>query len=52
VWAQDIQGIVYYIDKNFNVYQAEDIVSNKVNPNIIAKYIKTGEIYSIPQFGI
>ena len=38
VWAQDIQGIIYYIDKNNNVYQTEDIVSNLVNPKIIAKY--------------
>jgi len=52
VWAQDIQGIIYYIDKNMNVYQAEDIVSNKTNPKIIAKYIKNGDAYSIPSFGI
>jgi len=52
VWAQDIQGMVYYIDKNMNVYQAEDIVSNKNNPKIIAKYVKNGEVYSIPTFGI
>jgi len=52
VCAQDIQGIVYYIDKNGNVYQAEDIIGNKVNPKIIAKYLKTGEIYSIPEFNI
>lgn len=52
VWAQDIQGIIYYIDKNMNVYQAEDIVSNKTNPNIIAKYVKNGDVYSIPTFGI
>jgi len=52
VCAQDIQGIVYYIDKNGNVYQAEDIISNKVNPKIIAKYIKNGENYSIPEFNI
>ena len=52
VCAQDIQGIVYYIDKNNNVYQAEDIISNKINPKIIAKYVKTGEIYSIPEFNI
>ena len=50
VYAQDIQGIIYYIDKNNNVYQAEDIVSNKVNPKIIAKYVKNGENYSIPEF--
>ena len=52
VWAQDIQGIVYYIDKTDNVYQAEDIVSNKKNPKIIAKYLKIGEVYSIPEFNI
>jgi isopropylmalate/homocitrate/citramalate synthase len=52
VWAQDIQGIVYYIDKFNNVYQAEDIVSNIVNPKIIAKYIKNGEQYSIPEFNL
>jgi hypothetical protein len=52
VYAQDIQGIIYYIDKNNNVYQAEDIISNKVNPKIIAKYAKDGEKYSIPEFNI
>jgi hypothetical protein len=52
VWAQDIQGIIYYIDKSMNVYQAEDILSNKTNPKIIAKYVKNGENYSIPEFGI
>jgi hypothetical protein len=52
VWAQDIQGIVYYIDKNNNVYQAEDIISNKMNPKIIAKYTKEGEQYNIPELNI
>jgi hypothetical protein len=52
VWAQDIQGIIYYIDKNGNVYQAEDVVVNKVNPTIIAKYVKNGDVFSIPEFGI
>jgi hypothetical protein len=52
VWAQDIMGIIYYIDKSGNVYQAEDIVLNKMNPKILAKYVKTGEVYSIPAFGI
>jgi hypothetical protein len=52
VYAQDIQGIIYYIDNNNNVYQAEDIISNKVNPKIIAKYVKDGENYSIPEFNI
>ena len=52
VYAQDIMGIVYYIDKNNNVYQAEDIISNKINPKIIAKYVKNGENYNIPAFEI
>jgi hypothetical protein len=52
VWAQDIQGIVYYIDKASNVYQVEDIMQGKVNPKIIAKYVKVGETYMIPEFNI
>ena len=52
VWAQDIKGIIYYIDKHYNVYQTEDIVSNNNNPRIIAKYMKAGEEYSIPEFNI
>jgi hypothetical protein len=52
VWAQEIQGIIYYIDNFNNVYQAEDIVVNKMNPKIIAKYIKNGENYSIPEFNL
>jgi len=52
VWAQDIKGIVYYVDKDMNVYNAEDIVSNSKNPKVIAKYSKDGENYSIPEFNL
>lgn len=52
VWAQDIRGIIYYLDNNANVYQPEDIISNKLNPRIIAKYVKTGETYSIPALNV
>jgi hypothetical protein len=52
VWAQDIQGIIYYIDKNYNVYQTEDIMQGKVNPKIIARYLKSGDNFSIPEFNI
>jgi hypothetical protein len=52
VWAQDIAGIIYYIDNHNNVYQTEDIVANKTNPKVIAKYHKTGEVYCIPGFNI
>ena len=47
VWAQDIQGIMHYIDKLGNVYNAEDVIRNKTNPGIIARYSKIGDKYSI-----
>lgn len=46
--AIDIKGIVYYLDNIGNVYDTEDIISNNKNPRIVAKYVKTGEEYSIP----
>lgn len=52
VVAEDICGIVYYIDKYNNVYHTEDILKGCDNPRIIAKYIKTGNVYTIPEFGI
>ena len=52
VYAKDIQGIVYYIDGNNNVYQTEDIIKNMINPKIIAKYVRNGEHFSIPEFNI
>lgn len=47
--AIDIKGIVYYLDNAGNVYDTEDIISNSKNPRVIAKYVKTGEVYSIPE---
>jgi hypothetical protein len=53
VWTQEIQGICYYIDKYKNVYLMEDIILNKINPKIIAKYVLTeNNNYSIPELGI
>ena len=52
VSAIDIKGIVYYLDDNTNVYDTEDVIANKNNPRVIAKYEKNGEIYSIPEFNI
>ena len=52
VVAEEIQGIVYYIDKFNNVYKTEDIISGIENPQIIAKCIKTNHGYSIPQLGL
>ena len=47
VWLQEINGILYYIDKDNNIYKTEDIISNKINPNIIAKFKLDGEKYSV-----
>ena len=47
VWTQDISGIVYYIDANGNIYKTEDVLKNKSNPSIYAKWKKEGDVYSI-----
>ena len=52
VWAQEIQGIIYYIDNFNNVYDNIDIIKNQINPKIIAKYVKNGEVYNIPEFNL
>ena len=52
VIAEEICGIVYYLDKYGNVYCTEDILHGKDNPTIIAKYTKNGESYSIPELGL
>ena len=48
VWAQDIKGIIYYIDDANNVYHPQDVLNNTVNPKIIAKYVLNDGEYSIP----
>ena len=50
--AQEIGGIVYYIDDMENVYNTEDVMNNKEDPVIIAKYTHRNGIYSIPEFGL
>jgi hypothetical protein len=52
VFAQDICGIVYYIDAKSNVYKTEDVMSEKKNPEVIAKYVKNGSKYTIPELGL
>lgn len=50
VVAQEIEGIVYYIDKFSNIYQTEDILNEKENPKIIAKYEEKDGIIGIKGF--
>jgi hypothetical protein len=52
VTAEDIRGIIYYIDKFNNVYKTEDIMKGKEDPEIIAKCVKNGNNYTIPEFGV
>jgi len=49
VSAEDIHGIIYYIDKFNNVYHTEDILEGKENPRIVAKAIKHSDnTYTVP----
>lgn len=50
--AEEIRGIVYYMDKDWNVYNTEDIIRNIENPRIIGHAIKYGDEFSIPSLGI
>lgn len=52
VFAQEIGGIVYYLDKCKNVFSTEDILNNVQNPKVIANYIYQNGEYHIPSLGI
>ena len=48
VWAQDIRGIIYFVDDSGNVYDPQHVHQNRTNPAIIAKYTKIDGEYHIP----
>jgi hypothetical protein len=52
VWAEDIGGIMYYIDVLGNVYLAEDIMRGVSDPRVISRYVNVGGVYSIPEFKV
>lgn len=53
LWIQEIKGINYYIDAFNNVYNHDDIMQNKKDPSIIARYRKSEDgVYTIPEFCI
>jgi hypothetical protein len=52
VIAEEIFGIVYYIDNLNNVYKTEDILEGKINPSIIAKCIRNNGSVTIPELGL
>lgn len=48
IHIRDIKGIIYYTDNEGNIYDSSDILHNKVNPKIIAKYtVTSNNIYNI-----
>jgi len=47
VWAEDINGIIYYIDADNNIYKTEDIMKNIPNPQILATWSKNDGGYTI-----
>ena len=47
LWSQEIQGILYYIDNEGNVYDMNDIMRNEKSPKIILKYEKDGDNYKL-----
>jgi len=52
VFAQEICGIVYWLDQHQNVYNTEDIMSLVENPRIIAKWERINDVYKIPSMGL
>ena len=47
IFTQDINGIIYYIDKHNNIYDPQDILNSKLNPKVIAKYQLYNDIYTV-----
>jgi hypothetical protein len=43
VYTRDINGIIYYVDDNDNVYNTGDILSHTTNPRIIGKCTQVKE---------
>ena len=50
IFAEDVLGIIYYFDKQNNVYKITDILEGKENPTIIGKYTKPGTNYLVELF--
>jgi hypothetical protein len=52
VIAEDIFGIVYYIDDSNNVYKTEDILEGIPNPEVVAKCVRQNGKITIPELGL
>jgi len=47
IFGEDINGIIYYMDKFSNVYKMEDIIIQCENPSIIGNYTLINGVYEI-----
>jgi len=47
VFGSEIGGIIYYMDKYNNIYKMEDIMAEKINPEIIGTYKQTNGVYEL-----
>ena len=45
LFTQEMQGILYYIDHDGNIYNTEDIVNRVTKPRIVGKYDCTNDVY-------
>jgi hypothetical protein len=43
VVAEDINGIVYYLDKNGNIFSTEDVLKGTPNPKVVAQYTMSND---------
>ena len=47
IFGEDINGIIYYMDKYNNVYSMEDIMMKKHNPGIVGSYELVNGVYKV-----
>ena len=47
VTAEEINGIVYYLDKHGNIFSTEDVLKQKEDPTVIAHYKKVNNEYIV-----
>ena len=47
VWAENVDGIIYYLDDGGAVYKTEDVMNKKVNPQVIGRWERAGDEYAL-----
>jgi len=47
IFGEDVNGIIYYMDKFSNVYKMEDIMMQNENPSVIGEYTLINGVYDI-----